>query len=748
MDDKAISIVLQNIFGSHSNRIRYGLSLIQNSITENYQFVMKFATTPSSIWRRLLLHNASEIVDVSRTYCELRPKFPSTKIKFVKDTSQSIITRSVSLIDIKESEDSKCTMNLSYVDYKKVSDSVNLESLAVYKLRTQCVHIFSWKVARCEYTYGESENDLRLLNGPVDKYDVECTYVGTPSNILENFLRFIALVDTDYSYQRVLLKQRGIVPLQLPSIITNKFMNHVAVEKCTIMDIPSTDFKSVNVYESIWKPNDVLISEVDNEIYYKAPYTKAILVSKYATIIRQTMCVKCADGYFIVFGDDVNNDNFKMIKPIDTPTSWNDVIANHENFLVIYGDLMYYYSNTLDIVYLPTKHYSYLNLWKFVLPSTVQNYSNPLKLRYEGDKWIINDEIENTTDDTNENEAFNKMSIAYCHRFFTSPKESLLTSIIKLSYQYITETIMINNPHEYVIHVFDPQIIDSTELIKICNMNNLILVGKKSSILNYFNAIVDNKSVRALYSNTSMHETIPNVEVVSTCNINTLLHETSFINNSIDVLYLQNSFGSINTLPKLIRFQRDVSKILSKRGKLYLTFFNMNTLGVHNDELFMTVMFEPEYITKRITKKSMSQGGNIVIEADINSDDLTKVYQLRSSLTDYFTVVRSKHFHEYNVNGHYLYVMYPSYYTQKVMAVYDEVIPHGTSPIVPFNLTDDLKYYAIDPRVLRIFGESTYTTIPYKTQVITNIISRTENYAYVLNANNEKVFNSLQINVY
>ena len=776
MDDKAISIVLQNIFGSHANRIRYGLSLIQNSTNENYQFIMKFVETPSVIWKRLLQYNTAEILDVSRNYCELRPKFPSTKIKFVKGTSQAILTRSISLIDVKESEDSKCAMNLAYVDYKKMAAPMNLETVDTYKLRTQYVHLFSWKVARCEYTYGEAENDSRLLNGPVDKYDVECTYVGTPVSILENFLKLVSLIDINYSYQHILLIQKGIVSLRLPSIITNKFMNEVPVEKCIIMDIPSTDFKNVNVYENLWKPNDISISELNHEIYYKAPYVKDVLVSKYATIVRQTMCVKSGEEYDIVYGEPIDVANFKMIEPIEKPASWDDIMSNHVRFLAIYGSNMYYYSDTLDITYSPTKHYTYLNLWRFTLPLSTFDHNDTLRLRHDGGKWVMAKDVSNkdvsdkdvsnkdVSDnyimaDVSESETFNKMSIAYCHKFFTVPKESRITSIIKLLYQYIVETIITNNPHEYVIHAFDPQVIDSTEMIRICNMNNLIIIGKKPSVLNYFNAIVDNKSVRALYSNTSMNDGIPNVEVVSSCNVNMLLHETSFINNSIDVLYLQNSFGAINTLPRLIKFQKDTSKILSKRGKLYITFFNMNTLGIHNEELFLTTLFEPEYIIRRIVKKSLMQNGNVLIEKDIDAKSLLKVHELRTPFSDYFTVVQSKtkanvktevseNIFEYAVGAHYLYVMYPSYYTQKEISIYDELIKERKAPIVPFHLLDDLKYYAIDPTILRIFGDSSYTSIPYKTQVITSIISRTENYTYVLNMNNEKVFNSLQINVY
>ena len=743
MDDRAASIVLQSIFGSYSNRIKSGINLIRKSTNENHQIVIRFVEDSNTVWNTFIQNTKSDIIKKSDIYCEYKPKFPTTRIKFVKDITQAIITRMVTILDAKESEDSKCAISISYIEHKKNDDTLtNLELCNVYKIKSKILNMYSWTISLCEYTYGDSETDHRLLNGPIDKYDVECVYVGTPKLIYENFLRLIALLNPEYDYKSVLLAERRYTKLNMPAIITNKFMNEAKISKCSIFDIPNTDFKNIVFYNNLWKPLDYVIVEGNKELMY-IENSSNILTTNYKTIIKQSICLKIGDEYKSIY-------DFPTIKNI---SSWSELIDNYSTFVIEYDNNLYYYSDTLHIYYSPESDYKYVSLWNFTLPSNIKDYNVPIELKNESGLWKVIPSVEHN-DEENELEMFNKMSIAYSSKFSELPKTTDLNPIIYLIYQYITETNIISNAHETVIHVFDSNVISSSELIRICEIDELILIGKKPSIVNYFDNIVHPKTICSLYSNTLLSNQFPNIEVANDLNINSLIMKTSFVNNSIDIIYLQNSFSRLNTFPRIIKFKEASKKILSKRGKLFVVFFNIDSLKPSHEDYevddFINCMFEPKYSYNKIRKQTPNE--SIVIKYDVNENDLNTIYHQRIVVNS-FTVICSSNdintnlFHKYRIKDKYVYVLYPTDMIRYINE-YESILSSNEIPIKQFYLDNEIKYYTLSPRVFNVFGKCNLSVIPYKTKTLTGIISKTEAYAHLLNSHNEKIFNSLQLNIY
>ena len=752
MDDRAASIVLQNIFGSYSNRMKSGMALMRKSIHENYQMTMRFIENPTSVWDSFCKNAKLDITNKVDTYCEYKPKFPTARIKFVKDITQSIITRMVTILDAKESVDSKCSVNISYVDCMKyVEDPMHLELASVYKIVSHSIIINSWRVSMCEYTYGDSETDTRLINGPIDKYIVECSYVGAPKLIYVNFLKLVGMLNSDYDYKLVLLKERGTTKLSLPTVITNKFMNETPISKCIIYDVPNTNFQNIVFYENLWKPLDLAVVESGKEILYKEPPNTNILTSKYEAIIYQAICVKDDNDYKVISENHICH--FEKARVINNPKSWESVINNHDMFVVSYDNVLYYYSKTFNIQYSVVGVYKYLTLWSFTVPSYLRYYNRPIELQNKNGSWMLEKELTECSDD--ETETFNKMAIVYSDVFSPLPKISKLSPIIRLIYQYITETNIIGMPHDMVIHIFDENIISSSELIHMCKMDDLILIGKKPSVVNYFDFIIHSKTICSLYSNTLLSSQFPNIEVANNFDINSLIRETSFVNNSVDILYLQNSFDNIDTLPKMIKFKEATNKILSKRGRLYIAFFNADVLNIErNKNAFVddliNCLFEPAHVYTKQRRRTSNE--NIFIKRNVDAEELDEIYMRRKRFDNVFTVVytpqkiETDDFHTYSLEDGYLYVMYPK--SLEYIDIYEKIIKSKQLPINSFELEPGIKYYAISQCALELFGKCLLKVVPYKTRVLTNIISRTETFAHLLNSQYEKIFNSLQLNIY
>ena len=776
MDEKSITIILQNVFGSYANRILSGIHLIQKSMKENYQLILKFSNNHSVVWSKFLEENKSDITKKSVIYSIYKPKFPSKKIKFVKTSSQNTLTRTITILDIEEKEkESNASLSMAYVDVKEDTPNISLELTSVHKIVSEHMILHGWDTSKCNYTYAQDIHDRRLINGPIDRTDVECVYVGNPKHTRENLFKLLALIDESYDYKNILLKNSAMQLYRLPSILTNRIMNSFDIKDCKIYETPSTKFYNIISYENLWSPMDTVITQNGKEIFTKNE--KADSMTKYySTIIHQALCTFHDGVYFILDGHvPVEKDDFVQMKCLKGYAEWKDLIDDHDMFAVIHDGKHYYYNKNIVIDYAVNASFKSTCLWKFILPCMSQNYPCTMKIKYRDGKYYETEIVKEIPD--KEEEAFNKLCATYSNTFTPLTKDTKFSSIIRLTYQYISENIFSDKPHESIIHIFDTKSIGSVELVKFCKSEKLILVGKRPYVVEYFEKIVKDSDVGILHSNSVITDHIPQIEVINTCKndfIESLIKETSFINNSIDIIYLQNNFTHFNTFPKIVKLAQNASKILSKRGRVYVNFFNLtkinhmlvkteatmpffNLKGVPLEDIqLIDELFEPYIHTVRIGKL-VYKDKNILIEKDINNEELDEVYRIRRLMAESYTVIVSKRsvsnhgfFEEYRLGEVYLYVLYPIFENRSMESVVKSVVKEALEKRehVIKTISIDVPYYAINPMLFSVFGECSSVVSPYKTQILSTLISQNPSYLYVINKENESVFGSLQLNIY
>lgn len=775
MNDKYINIILQNLFGSYSNRILAGINLIQMSTTENYQLSLKFSNNHSVVWEKIKEYDDKEHTFKLHYYTEYKTKFPSTRLKFIKENNQELLTRLITILDVRESQDSNASISIAYVDAKKFCPNNGLCEHSIYKIDSEHVKLFGWDIANSKYTYGESTKDKRLLNGPIDRTVVECSYVGIPRLIKENLLKLLGLIDKKYDYKSILLDINSVNLFKTPSILTNRFMNKISPRECTIYKTNSTDFYNIITYENLWNPEDVVIVKNGKEIYN---YSKKsdITTKYYSTVISQALCTYSDNTYYILEGDvPIDSPNFHKMEEIKHNTSWANLIKSHHMFIVEKDSNYYYYNNDISINYDVTFPYKTIQLWKFIFPSINQNYNQIIKINWKQGKYYDSEVTKESSD--NESDMFDKLCTVYSSKFSKLETITKFSSIIKLMYQYISESIFSYMPHNNFIHIFDFKNISSMELVKFCKINELILVGKKSNIVEYFERLTKENNVGMLFSTTLINDTIPQIEVVNPSEedfINNLIKCTSFINNSIDVLYLQNNFTKLNTFSKLIEFALNSDKILCKRGHLCINFFNLANLnkdivnlkqqemdysidGVSDLELnIIDVLFSPSIVTKRIGHV-LQENESILIDRNVDEKELLKIYNIRKDLQDVYTVVISNNeiyddsFERYKLENKYIYVLYPKYkniiLSERIQCVVHEAFKNKKILMGTIDV-DGLEYYAIDPLLLSVFGEYERVVIPFKTQIINELIAKNSRYTFVTDPVHENILNSMQLNIY
>ena len=776
MNDKYINIILQNLFGSYSNRILAGINLVQMSTTENYQLNLKFSNNHSVVWDKIQKYNTGkDIINKKYSYVEYKTKFPSTRIKFIKEKDQDILTRLITILDVRESQDSNASINISYVDTKKFCTENGLSEHSIYTINSEHIKLFGWDIICCKYTYGESLEDKRLLNGPVDRTVVECLYIGSPKSIKENLLKLLSVIDEKYDYKSVLLDINSINLFKMPSIITNRIMNETKIEQCKIYEIDSTDFFNIITYENLWNPEDIVIVKDGKEIYN---YSKKsdITTKYYSTVITQALCTYSNNVYHIVEGSvPIDSPNFSDLKEIKKCDSWSDLIKRYNMFIVKKSSDYYYFNNDISINYDVTRSYKNIPLWKFIFPSINQNYAHTVRINWKNGK-CCNVEVTKDTGDC-ESDMFDKLCTVYSGKYSKLENITKFSSIIKLMYQYISESIFTALPHNNFIHIFDFKNISSIELIKFCKIDELILVGKKPNVVEYFERLTKESNVGILFSSTLINDTAPQIEVVNPSNedfISNLVKKTSFINNSVDILYLQNNFTRLNTFPKLVEFALNADKILCKRGHLCINFFNLNNLnksivklsvqdvdykidGVSDSELrVIDTLFAPTVITNRIGK-ILNENESIIINKNISEKDLIKVYDMRKDLQNVYTLIicddemMDDKYDVYKLENKYLYVLYPNYKNDELLKRVKDIVSKALTTkedLIEMINVDGLEYYAINSLLLSVFGECERVVIPFKTQIINELVCQNSKYTFVADPAHENVLNSMQLSIY
>ena len=781
MDEKSIIIVLRNIFGSYANRILSGINLVQKSMKENYQMVLKFSKDHSVIWSKFLDASKSDIIDKSTIYTIYKPLFPTTKIKFTKTSDQSTITRSINILSIEEKEkEAICSMAISYIDIKEYNPEITLELVSIHKVMSKHIILHGWDISTCSYVYGKTLDDKRLINGPVDRTDVECVYVGNPKTIRENFLRLLALIDEKYDYKNILLQASMVNVSKKPTILTNRLMNTFDIHECKVFKSPSTKFVNIITYENLWLPMDVVITQDHKEIYCKT--FKADSMTKfYTTVIHQAICAFKNDKYYILDGSVPLEETslFIQMEEMDTSSydTWGDIIDEYDLFSVIHNGNYYYFNKSIVINYAVNSSYKSTSLWNFLLPTMEQNYPCTLQIKCRDGKYYDTSVVEDPAD--TEEIVFDKLCATYSNKYDKIIEPTKFSSIVRLMYQYISENVFTKRPRDSIIHIFDTQSIGSVELVKFCKTNKLILVGKKQYVVEYFEKIVKDTDVGILYSSSIVNDQMPKIEVVNTCKqdfAESLIKETSFINNTIDIIYLQNNFTTLNTFPKIIQFAQNILKILSKRGRLYVNFFNLTLMNrsklnittkppqftLHDvpesDIKIINNLFEPNAYTRKLGK-FLEYTKNLIIEKDIDNIELEEIYNVRKKFEDNYTVIATKmdismygFYEKYKFGKIFLYVIFPRFENKLiegiVKEVVDVVIKNHKDVIETFTNHENISYYAIDPILFSVFGDCTDSIFPYKTRVLGSLISQNPNYLFVVDAENENIFSNMQLNIY
>lgn len=772
MDDKAINVVLHNAFGSYSARIASGIKLMQRIAKDNCQIVLKFSKDYSEIWKKCLDATTTGIIESSAVYCEYKPSFSSSKIRFTQNSSQNYITRALTILDIKESETCAASVSMAYVDARSCDTQLSLERINIYKVHQKTLDLYRWKISLCDYTYGESEFDHRLERSPIDRSDVECVYVGNIKDMKQNFLKLIAILGENYDYKRILLKSNSATIMHLPQILSNRDMNEIDIFSCKLYEVFGTKFNNIVIYHNLWNPLDIVITENDREIYSKQETYEMISTSKfYKTIITQDISITHEGMRYVLKNDTGLEELFTPMKQFKAK-SWQNAIENNSMFMVYYNSKLYYYNKNVVINYSLNSSHKFIDVWKTILPSMNQTRPCTIKLKGCDGKWVNTEIIRSEPD--SEELIFNKLCSFYSNKYEKICKSCSISSVILLIYQYITENVLVNRAHEVVIHIFDSQIISANELIKLCNIVKLFLVGERHYIVEYFKKIISSDAMGTISSSSSIVNKTPQIEILNIYKqdfVESLIRDTSFINNSVDAVYLQNNLSIISTFPKLVKFAKDIKSILSRRGHLYIIFFNLdvietNTLHICKSDNAFTIrgddgriteliltMFSPKIYTKRIGEQC-DKNKSIIINRDVDKKELEEIYIKRAKFEDVFTIIVSRlhiicdKYAQYSImDGKYeLYVLYPKSYIQYKPLI-EYFVKTNTSPYLQFAY-DDVKYYCIHPKLLEVFGEYEYTVFPYKTKLLTSIISPSSGFSSIITHENENIFRSLQLCVY
>ena len=755
MSDKTVNVVLQNAYGSYANRIMSVLNLIQRDTKQDYKLLLKFSlshfTSTSSIWDVFMEYakcRDNKVITSSDVYIEYKSAFPSSKYKFVRRIgNEPIATRLISILNVKESQECISSIDVSYVAHQELDlTKCSLVPTHIYRLRRTTLKILAWDVSLCEYTYGTTLDDKRLVNGPNDKTSVEALYVDNTINLRENMFKLLAIISPDYDYTKIVFKTHSISsPSTLsPMLITNRVMNQVPPHKAVIYNTSSTNFITLYSYRNLWRRGDYCVLAESKELLYEKPKPIDTSLMRLDNIkLLQAICVVNDTGtYECVMGDIVITQSLSEIItrptpiPIRAKENWNDVIRRtNGKFVAVYGSQLYYYNK--DIA------------------TNVLILSSPMAISKCATLWssIIQTNTQQTSSDTTSNDAelFRKLTFKYNSKYYLLVSmHSEMSNVFKYVYQYIFEDVFVKNPHDIILHIFDGNAISSSELVKLCNAKTIIIVGDVPTTEEYINDIYYSRPIITFHSTSTIYKSLPKVEIanefVGNSIVSQLIKNTSFIPNSLDMVYIENCFSEFNTIAKFNNIVASIPQLLNRRGKVFVVYLDINTIPDIESEELLYEMFEPnEYLNTIPTSKHNDKSVQIN-KSTITQAFLQRVYDVRKMCPTTIVVSNSdiEHsaFTKYKYDDKYVYSL--DAYTSK-MKEYVQQCLRTKKNAFGIITAQDITYCAIDPLLLNTIGTVIYSITPYRTPIVSQYLSQANNVWKLLNKENEPILTSLQM---
>lgn len=793
MSDKTISVVLQNAYGSYSNRIVSVLNLIQRDTksihangqpTQNYRILLKFAithhkTTDSSfastqnilsmpIWELFMEYarcRDAKVITSNDVYVEYKSSFPNTKYKFIRRIgNEPIMSRLISILNVRESQECISTIDVSYVEHQECDISkCTLTPTYIYRLRRTTLKLFAWDVSLCEYTYGTALDDTRLQFGPKDRIDVEALYVDNTTNLRENLFKLLAIISPDYDYTKLLFKTHSILPVsrQPPILITNRIMNQINPNDVAIYNTQTTDFITLYSYKNLWKRGDFCVMVDSKELLYEKSKPIDTALTKLDDIeLAQTICVVNGDKYERVMTDDDAQPELRKL--ITTPIAikvrpkenWNDIIKRtNGKFVVVTDSQLYYYNkDVVKSLLIMTDQMAMMKsaiLWNKSSATASSNEDT------KASSFHRPNNSEQNIDTLDDDVLFRKLSFRYNNRYYPlTSMHSKMSNVFRYVYQYIFEDVFTKNPHDAILHIFDSNAISSSELVRLCNTKVIITVGDIPSTEEYINDIYYSRPIITFYSTATIYKSIPKVEIVNDFDGNAFISQlikcTSFIPNSLDIVYIENCFTMFNTIPKFNTIVASIPQLLNRRGKLFVAYINANTIThvCAKYENVLYEMFEPEECLTTVPTDEHATMSVQINKRTITSSFLESVYNVRKNCINVNTIVVSKSnietttFDKYEYNGEYIYSL--DTYSPKIKEYVRHCLSTNKNAMGVITI-QDLSYVAIDPAILNTIGNITYTITPYRTPIVSQYLSQAHDVWRLLNKENEPILSSLQM---
>ena len=368
-------------------------------------------------------------------------------------------------------------------------------------------------------------------------------------------------------------------------------LNTISPSNCRLFLTSDVEPVLLYVLRNVWKNGDAYVVSTNGDVVYShteklsGPYGFAKNI-KYDVQVKPVLCA----GKSIIYGDeDCSYFEKSAIITLDD-ADWNSIFEKYSSGIIatlVDGSLLYLsYSDhmpiRIDVLESRNERTFRHTLFDFYLKNIKPIDSECVCLVKNEDSWQQSTSLSCDAP----MDLFYKFALQYQPKYTKHVTRNKLNPVFKILHQYMTEKILYHTKSDTGILFFDSYTIDSREFVFLTSFQTLILINDKSSIVNYLEDIqtrgVD--CVDLLNPGLDARNVVPNIEVIDNFDVSnmiaTLVESTSFIENSIDMVYIQGEFKYLNTISKLTAFKDTLSLIKSRKGHLYVSFINIDGLMI------------------------------------------------------------------------------------------------------------------------------------------------------------------------